>query len=216
MNTHSFFHGLITSIGSLLITLTYAQEPITSMECGSCSTLISSIQGTGPSSPLIPDGSQESAQVVVEGIVTANAPQRLNGFFIQESLANEAADSRASEGLFVYNERPDLEPGDRVRIRGTVREFYGQTQLTPEDIKLCGKNALHEVRITAPRKGVKLQDLERYEGMLVNFSGSNKLTVTRNYSFDYASYRNNMEVSLGGPLFKPTQLHPPLGNGAMK
>ena len=219
MNTHSFLLRSITLIGSLLLTLSaqaYAPEPVPSMACGSCSTQISAVQGTGPSSPLIPEGADTSAEIVVEAIVTANAPDRLKGFFIQESRANEDGDFRTSEGLFVDGAQPGLQPGDRVRIRGTVREFYGQTQLMPEDIRVCGKNALHEVPATTPLKKVKLQDLEHYEGMLVNFSGVNRLTVTRNYSFNFDAYRNNMDVSLGDPLFKPTQLHPPLSHGAIE
>lgn len=192
---------------------TVAPKP--SMLCGSCATLISEVQGSGAASPLIPEGATESPEIVVEAVVTANVPGRLNGFFLQEEFADEDGDPDTSEGLFVYGERPELKTGDKVRARGVVREFYGQTQLVLKEVTVCGNNALGEVRATTPKKGFSLQDMEKYEGMLVNFSGPNALTVTRNYSFDYDTYRNNMEVSFGGPLFKPTQLFPPLSDKAI-
>ena len=200
-------------ISSLLISIACAQESI-SPDCGKCATRISAIQGPYASRPIIPVGEKEPPPVVVEAIVTANASQRLKGFFIQEPQTNEDNEPLTSEGVFVYSQKPELKPGDRVRIRGRVQEHYGQTQLVPEKIDLCGKDALDQVRIAKPPRNINLQKLERYEGMLVNFSGKNALTVTKNYSFDYASRRNTMDLSHGGPLFKPTQLHPPLSKGA--
>ena len=193
----------------------YSDDSTLSMTCGSCATRISAVQGTGQSSPLIPEGETESPEIVIEAIVTASVPERLKGFFLQESITNEDDDPSTSEGLFIYGERPELKVGDKVRARGVIREFYGQTQMVLNEAVICGRGALNEVRAATPGKGLKLQEMEQYEGMLVNFSGSNSLSVTRNYSFSYDSYRNNMDVSLGGPLFKPTQLHPPLSDAAI-
>ncbi|MTI13731.1 ExeM/NucH family extracellular endonuclease, partial [Sansalvadorimonas verongulae] len=184
------------------------------MGCGNCATLISQVQGAGDTSPLIPVDAKESPEIVVEAVVTANAPDRLNGFFLQEEFADEDGDPDTSEGLFVYGKRPELNVGDRIRARGVIQEFYGQTQMVLKDVTICATGALGEVRAAMPGKGFSLQDMEKYEGMLVNFSGSNALSVTRNYSYDFASRRNNMEVSFGGPLFKPTQLFPPLSEKA--
>ena len=49
--------------------------------------------------------------------------------------------------------------------------------------------------------------------MLVSTSGSD-LVVTRNFGFDYGSFRNNMVLSLSAPLYKPTQLFPTLSDQA--
>ena len=180
------------------------------MSCGSCATLISQVQGAGSSSPLIPDGADQSSEIVVEAIVTANASERLSGFFLQEERIDEDGDESTSEGLFVYGAHPELKPGDRVRAKGVINEYYGQTQMVLSELSICGHDALDEVRPAVLKKGVVLQELERYEGMLVHFSGPSALTVTRNYSFNYSSYRNNMDLCLGEPLFKPTQVFPPL------
>ncbi|WP_281645753.1 ExeM/NucH family extracellular endonuclease [Parendozoicomonas sp. Alg238-R29] len=205
---------------SLLVFAPFLSSQLTaqtapSMSCGSCATLISEIQGNGGTSPLIPAGATESQEVVIEAVVTANTPERLNGFFLQEEVADEDGDPDTSEGLFIYGERSELKVGDKVRARGVIREFYGQTQMVLSEVAVCGVNALGEVKAATPSKGLVLQEMEKYEGMMVNFSGRNTLSVTRNYSFDYSSYRNNMEVSLGGPLFKPTQVHPPLSDAAI-
>ena len=203
----------ILFIGSLLASIACAQEPVSS-DCGKCATRISAIQGPYSSSPIIPVGEKESPPVVVEAIVTANASHRLKGFFIQEPRSNEDDEPDASEGVFVYSQKPELKPGDRVRVRGRVTEYNGQTQIVPEKIDLCGIGALDEVRIAKPPRDIRLQKLERYEGMLVNFSGENALTVTRNYGFNFDARRNNMDLSYGSPLFKPTQLYPPLSEAA--
>ncbi len=49
--------------------------------------------------------------------------------------------------------------------------------------------------------------MERYEGMKVTLTASSDMRVSRNFSFDYSSYRNNMMLSHLAPLQKPTQLY---------
>ncbi|MCL6271529.1 ExeM/NucH family extracellular endonuclease [Sansalvadorimonas sp. 2012CJ34-2] len=182
------------------------------MNCGSCATFISSVHGPGGKSPLIPDGATKSPDIVVEAVVTVNTPERLGGFFIQEEVADEDDDPSTSEGLFVYGARPELQPGDRIRAKGVIREFYGQTQMILKELIVCGTNALNEVRPAKPSRKLVLQEMEPYEGMLVHFE--NMLNITRNYSWDFDSYRNSMDVSLFEPLYKPTQLFPPLSEAA--
>ncbi|MEF1307077.1 nuclease, partial [Vibrio owensii] len=58
------------------------------------------------------------------------------------------------------------------------------------------------------KEGETLRDaLERHEGMQVELTSASDLFVTRNFSYDYDSRRNNMMLSHEAPLFKPTQLH---------
>ncbi|MCC4820066.1 nuclease, partial [Vibrio lentus] len=56
--------------------------------------------------------------------------------------------------------------------------------------------------------------LERHEGMQVELSSASDLFVTRNFSYDYDSKRNNMMLSYRAPLLKPTQLHAAESEGA--
>ncbi len=205
-------------------------DPV-NMRCGDPATLVSTIQGAGDSSPLIPKGKGESKDVVVEAVVTANTPERLRGFFIQEEITDEDNNPNTSEGLFIYGPHPELIPGNRVRVRGTVRETHDLTQLVAQKVIVCDSDtkALDKVRPAIPKKGLVLQEMEHLEGMLVSFKGdsfkgdgfkgdgfkgkapkrSSTLTVSRNYSYDFESGRSSMDVSLNGPLFKPTQLFPP-------
>ncbi len=76
---------------------------------------IHAIQGTGLRSPL--EGKTVSN---VSGIVTAF---RADGFYMQDP--DPDADEGTSEGIFVFTGVvPRVRPGDEVRVRGLVEEFY--------------------------------------------------------------------------------------------
>jgi 5'-nucleotidase len=120
-------------------------------EPGNCDDLtvtrtIAEVQGTGAASPLA------GSQVVVEGIVTAD--QRTggyNGIYVQTagSGGQPPAAGAASTGVFVFltsnaANHPSVAIGDLVRVRGTVSEFNGLTEITigaKADVGVCANNA---------------------------------------------------------------------------
>ena len=102
--------------------------------CGQAATLISAIQGTTDTSPLV------DKTVVIEGIVTASfqAAGQLNGFFVEEETAHRDNDPQTSEGVFVYDKTNTVQIGDLVRFSATVVEYNGLTELkTPTSFTTC-------------------------------------------------------------------------------
>lgn len=107
-----------------------ATTPGQANTCGTAPTTlykISEVQGASTSSPLV------NQSVKVSAIVTATfqGTNQIGGFFIQEEDVDMDADSNTSEGVFVYcNSCPDLVTvGDLVEVTGTVKEFFGMTQI---------------------------------------------------------------------------------------
>ena len=91
--------------------------------CGAPATPIHLVQGAAAVSPLL-------GQVVdLEGIVVGafQGSASLNGFYLEEPPATDDGDPLTSEGIFVFSNSPAVNPGDRVRIRGTVAEFSSAT-----------------------------------------------------------------------------------------
>ena len=127
--------------------------------------VIADVQGPGDTSPL------EGRTVTVSGVVTgdfqnhgATADGSLGGFFIA-SLEPDR-DSSTSEGLFVFEngrELRDVAVGDVVTVTGTVTEFYGETQLSANSIRVTGRADVVATEVTLPL------EFESLEGMLVRF-----------------------------------------------
>src|SRR5262245_38447376 len=123
---------LVTSICASL-TAAGAQTPLLGA-CGEPATLIHDVQGAGLTSPLV------GMQVVIEGIVVGDFQNNsqadngnLSGFFVQEEDADVDANQATSEGIFVFapgSTGTDVRNGDKVRVRGTVAEFNGVTEIT--------------------------------------------------------------------------------------
>lgn len=173
-------------------------------------TEINQIQGTGDKSPLISSGFISDDEYFVQGVVTARGESLLKGFYLQG--LNDDFDPNSSEGIFVSTgSAPSLEiqPGALICVKAKVQEYYGQTQLKPDTNNFLVQGHQAPVSITelAINENETLaQALERHEGMQVKLTSHSDLRITRNFSFDYASKRNNMVLSHGEPLFKPTQL----------
>ncbi|WP_019806201.1 endonuclease/exonuclease/phosphatase family protein, partial [Saccharomonospora halophila] len=90
-------------------------------------TRIHAVQGTTRLSPL------EGERVAVPGVVTATRTfGSARGFWMQDPDPDD--DPRTSEGLFVFTGAadPDLSPGDRVRVTGTVEEYYPDDPATSD------------------------------------------------------------------------------------
>ncbi|MEH0086178.1 ExeM/NucH family extracellular endonuclease [Vibrio antiquarius] len=174
-------------------------------------TTIQEIQGEGASSPFI-DGYPyiTTEDHFVTGVVTAVTTGLTKGFYLQ-ALENDGND-KTSEGLFIHTDVADteLKAGDVVCVKGKVQEYYSNTQLS-SDANSYVKTGTSNASLVTPltiKEGETLRDaLERHEGMQVELSSASELFVTRNFSYDYDSRRNNMMLSHEAPLFKPTQLH---------
>jgi 5'-nucleotidase len=107
---------------------------------------IAELQGTTDTSPLA------GSQAVVEGIVTADhSASGYNGVYVQtEGSGNRVpAAGVASDGVFVFlttnaANHPAVALGDKVRVRGTVSEFNGLTELSisaKTDFQVCSHDA---------------------------------------------------------------------------
>ncbi|MEV7574596.1 ExeM/NucH family extracellular endonuclease [Pseudarthrobacter sp. NPDC089323] len=167
---------------------------------------IAEIQGTGTESPLA------GATVTTTGKVTAVFPTGgLNGYYIQTAGTGgdlTATNHAASDGIFVYSPATagSVQPGDFVRLTGTVAEYYGMTQLNVGAAAGLTKlvEAAPEVKPTAFTLPANEAFRESLEGMLLAPQGP--LTVTDNYSLNQYG-----EIGLAGgttPLVQPTAVAP--------
>jgi len=175
-------------------------------------TPISEVQGTGTASPL-------TGQVVtIAGVVTGDFQDRDNdtrrnlmGFFVQGPGDGNPA---SSDGIFVFDgARPaiDVSVGDAVEVLGTVSEYFGETQVEARSVRITGTGSVKPVVVELPfatsARNIDselIADLERYEGMLVEFPDT--LTVT-----DLWSLERFGEVTLaeGGRIYRFTNHHAP-------
>ena len=140
------------------------------------------IQGSGLASPIT------DTEVAVEGVVVGDFQNNatpdngdLNGFHIQDFPGD--GDPATSDGVFVYAPSAlDFAVGDRVRVRGTVAEYGGETEITNvSQTWLCSSG--HTITATALSLPVaNLDDFEPYEGMLVTFPQD--LVISEYFNFD--------------------------------
>lgn len=158
--------------------LSEGTDPDPVSQCGEPATLISTIQGNADVSPL-------AGQVVaVEAIVSGDfqGGSRLRGFFLQEEPADQDGDANSSEGLFIFDNSGamDVNVGDRVRVTGTVTEYFELTELTSVSaVAVCAQNQpVDSVELTLPLTDVSA--LESLEGMRVSLPQT--LTVSENYN----------------------------------
>ncbi len=173
-------------------------------------TFIHTIQGPGDFSP------ENGNTHVIEGVVVGDfqdTATELRGFFLQEEDSDADADPLTSEGIFVFDNGfgVDVNPGDIVRVQGTVQEYETSsgsgvflTELASiTQLEVCATGAT--VTASTPTMPVSdLGDWERYEGMLVTFPY--ELTVTENYNL---GRYGQVDLSVNGRLFSPTQIASP-------
>ncbi len=185
----------------------------TEMEAGCFgdATPIYELQGAGSESPFV------GQTVTLEGIVTGDfqggegADGDLRGYFVQEEAGDGSGDT--SDGIFVFEPRNtgDVATGDRVRVKGLVGEYFGETQVTASAVEKCGVGSVQPVEIHLPvaagyrnDDGRWIADLERYEGMLVRLP--QQLTVSELFNLDRFG---EMRLSVGGRPEQFTSFHPP-------
>ena len=171
--------------------------------CGNPATLIHDVQGSSPSSPL-----NGTTGVVIEGVVVGDfqTSDHLRGFFLQEEDTDADADPLTSDGVFVYDGSSpavDVNVGDVVRVKGSVTEYYGLTELTNvSDLLVCGTGFASAATVTLPVSS--LDQWEQYEGMLVNIPQT--LYATGNY---YQGRYGEVDLSVDGRLDNPTNVVAP-------
>jgi predicted extracellular nuclease len=88
-------------------------------------------------------------------------------------------DAATSDGIFVYDgktSRVDVSVGDRVEVRGTVQEHFGETQIANPTVSISGSGTVAATDVSLPAanimtnsEGDLLADLEHLEGMLLRF-----------------------------------------------
>ena len=176
-------------------------------------TAIAAIQGTGSSSPL------EGRVVTLTGIVTgdfqendADDMSNLGGFFVQAERPDN--DASTSDGVFVHdgaNPSINVDVGDRVRVTGTVQEYFGETQISDVDVSITGSGNVVPIEISLPLAAITenddddlIADFEPYEGMLVRFPQTLSVTDLRNLE-----RFGSVGLSQGGRLYQFTNDHPP-------
>ncbi len=185
--------------GAANIAITIATDPVG--VCGDPATLIHDIQGSGLSSPDV--GSVRE----IEGIVTGDfeGPTELSGFFMQEEGNDHDGDSTTSEGIFVFNAGVDsVDTGDTVRVRGTVAEYFGLTEINNvESVTSCPPTGTTTPEAwTLPVSTVG--DWEWVEGMEITIAQ----TLHASGNFTQARY-GEVDLSIGGPLDNPTNVVAP-------
>ncbi|CAH0274479.1 ExeM/NucH family extracellular endonuclease [Roseomonas sp. CECT 9278] len=155
---------------------------------------ISTVQGTGAASTLV--GQTVTIEAIVVGDFQtgdADTKRNLGGFYLQEEDADADGNALSSEGIFVFQGSlpGDVAIGDKVLVTGTVRENFGQTEITATSVTVVdsGNAAPTAAEILLPAAGTTLSqngdvqpDLEAYEGMLVTLPQT--LTVTEQFQLD--------------------------------
>ena len=176
-------------------------------------TTISDVQGSGATSPL------EGQTVTVSGIVTGDFQENdgdvrrnLGGFYMQDGPPD--GDLQTSDGVFVFdgtNPSTDIDVGDVVEVTGTVAEYFGETQINASSVRVTGTGAVVPFPLNLPVSGTTnnsdgdpIADLERYEGMLVEFPD----TLTVNSLRNLARF-GTVVLSEGGRLMQFTNGNAP-------
>jgi len=142
--------------------------------CGDPATDIHRVQGSGARSPL------EGKTVTVEGVLThdARGPDGFRGFYLQQPDAETDNDPATSEALFIYTRKDEGQPGQQLRVTGTVKEYHGLTELVNiQKLSVCGPGELPQpIKLALPWP----RPPEALENMLVRFP--EPLTVVDNHN----------------------------------
>ncbi|MDZ4800190.1 MAG: ExeM/NucH family extracellular endonuclease [Bryobacteraceae bacterium] len=184
--------------GSVNITLGVAAP--TGGVCGDSKTQISTIQGSGATSPVT------GQTVTIEGIVVGDfqGASGLNGFYVQDEGDGNPA---TSDGIFIDESTTALgavSVGQRVRLTGVVAETFSQTVLNgTSGLSVCSTgNTVTPVDINFPVSSTTF--LEQYEGMVVRFP--QQLRVSDNYNLGRFNEVGLAFPSNGDRLYTSTQV----------
>jgi predicted extracellular nuclease/2',3'-cyclic-nucleotide 2'-phosphodiesterase (5'-nucleotidase family) len=180
--------AVATTIGTAQATGTIVNDDV-------AITKISAIQGTGATSGMV------GQTVTVEAIVVGDFQngdgdnsRNLNGFYVQEEVTDSDGNVLTSEAIFVFGGNGDVAVGDRVRVTGSISEYFGLTELTATNISVVEAGAVADINTMAtvidlPGAGTTLSqdgdyqpNLEAYEGMLVTLPET--LVITEQFNLD--------------------------------
>ncbi len=143
---------------------------------------------------------------IVEGVVTNDVQNTLNGFFMQDAVGD--GDPTTSDGIFVVAPTSllDVSVGMVVEVTGTVGESFGQTQITATVVIDTGAtDVIIPTVISLPIASVA--DWENYEGMLITVVGDAGGILTVTDVFNLGRF-GEFTVS-SGRLFNPTNVYLP-------
>ena len=169
--------------------------------CNDPATLIHDIQGNGASTT-------DSGSIrEIEGIVVGDfeGSTGLGGFFVQEENAQFDGDPMSSEGIFVFNGGSDsVDDGDTVRVRGTVTEFFGLTEITSVvSVETCAATGTTSP-VSWSLPVADADDWEWVEGMEIFIDQ----TLYASGNFTQARF-GEVDLSVGAPLDNPTNVVAP-------
>ncbi len=139
---------------------------------------ICQIQGTDFSSDF------EGQVVVTQGVVSADLEQSdREGFFIQDAACDSAP--ATSHGLFVFDRGRDLvSAGDKVVVRGLVKEFFGLTEIALDNLQVVssGNELPAPIELDPPAEESAAQRyFEALEGMLVRATSAKVVGPTTRF-----------------------------------
>ena len=183
--------GSDTPLGFSLQRIDGAWQPPAEQTFGGCGTTVVDPDPVAVSVGMVQGAGSHVAiagSVIVEATVTATylGSTKLNGFYIQDALADSDGDPTTSDGIFVYCPSCDaVSAGDRVRVEGDAGEFFGQSQISADSVDVLGAGAVPAPVIVArPIEAQSLAevdaDYERFEGMLVTLPEPFTVTETFN------------------------------------
>lgn len=163
------------------------------------------LQGNGSSSPF------DNSVVVTEGIVTGDfqGTNELKGFYIQSFPGD--GNILTSDGIFIFDNGfgVNVNVGDLVQVRGEVDEFNNTTEIK-NLVYVTILSSGHSFAPVAVSLPVAVAgDLERYEGMYVQFSQT--LTVSENFTLGRFG---ELTLSANGRNIQPTNFIDPNDNPA--
>ena len=172
-------------------------------------SLISAVQGSGATSPLLDQNVTLRAVVVADFQLSGE----LGGFFLQEETTDWDSSTISSEGLYVAyplsGSNVDVKLGDRVLVSGVVSERFSQTSLSSiQALTVEASGRLADTRrVDIPdllaQRSTSL-DLEPYKGMWVRFPE----TLSVNGLFGQFRF-GEVELSAGGLPVQPTNVMEP-------
>ncbi len=167
--------------------------------CTTSFTSIPVIQGSTNVSPRV--GEKHTVRGVVVGDFQDG--NSFGGFYLQDPLGDN--DVATSDGIFVFAPGSlDVAVGDEVAARGIVTEFNGLTEIgSIAAVNRCGAGSPVAATTVDLPESVE-GELERYEGMLVQFPE----TLTVSELFNLGRFGEVM-LSADGRLIQPTNFLAP-------
>ncbi|EKO3595944.1 ExeM/NucH family extracellular endonuclease [Vibrio metschnikovii] len=197
---------------------------------------IRQIQGEGESSPYVDNGFWSSKPYKVTGVIAqySQGVGDWRGVYLQDK---HAGDGKGSDGIFVRMDTSGMTPnfiGKEICFEAHVQEYWGMTRLLASGVP---NNFISEYDVVSENNPVRItplqindsdyvgegderrldfsRTLERHEGMLIKLpddvnpdqDGKQDMRVSRTFTFDFGSFRQNMVLAYERVNMQPNQLH---------